>query len=101
MQDERIARRKGVRGTLELFVRETDVEPAEIEVGHRRRNAVQPFEQGRRGEVCAVFEYRALCVVAREDERKPLAGFEDATKHGFGGGDGSRMTVYWASRKKS
>ena len=30
-----------------------------------------------------------------------LAGFEDATKHGFGGGDGSRMTVYWASRKKS
>jgi 3-hydroxyisobutyrate dehydrogenase len=30
-----------------------------------------------------------------------LAGFEDATKHGFGGGDGSRMTVYWANRKKS
>lgn len=30
-----------------------------------------------------------------------LAGFEDATKHGFGGGDGSRMTVYWATRKKT
>jgi len=30
-----------------------------------------------------------------------LSGFEDATKHGFGGGDGSRMTVYWAGRKKS
>jgi 3-hydroxyisobutyrate dehydrogenase len=30
-----------------------------------------------------------------------LAGFEDATKHGFGGGDGARMTVYWAERKKS
>ena len=29
-----------------------------------------------------------------------LSGFEDATKHGFGGGDGSRMSVYWASRKK-
>ena len=29
-----------------------------------------------------------------------LAGFEDATQHGFGGGDGSRMTVYWATRKK-
>ena len=29
-----------------------------------------------------------------------LAGFEDATKHGFGGGDGSRMTVYWSGRKK-
>jgi 3-hydroxyisobutyrate dehydrogenase len=29
-----------------------------------------------------------------------LTGFEDATKHGFGGGDGSRMSVYWASRKK-
>src|ERR1700686_3625506 len=29
-----------------------------------------------------------------------LAGFEDATKHGFGGGDGSRMTVYWAQHKK-
>jgi 3-hydroxyisobutyrate dehydrogenase len=29
-----------------------------------------------------------------------LAGFEDATKHGFGGGDGSRMSVYWAKRKK-
>jgi 3-hydroxyisobutyrate dehydrogenase len=29
-----------------------------------------------------------------------LAGFEDATKNGFGGGDGSRMAVYWASRKK-
>ncbi len=29
-----------------------------------------------------------------------LAGFEDATKHGFGGGDGARMAVYWAGRKK-
>jgi 3-hydroxyisobutyrate dehydrogenase len=29
-----------------------------------------------------------------------LAGFEDATKHGFGGGDGARMSVYWAQRKK-
>jgi 3-hydroxyisobutyrate dehydrogenase len=29
-----------------------------------------------------------------------LAGFEDATAHGFGGGDGSRMTVYWSERKK-
>jgi 3-hydroxyisobutyrate dehydrogenase len=29
-----------------------------------------------------------------------LAGFEDATKHGFGGGDGARMTVYWAERGK-
>ena len=33
--------------------------------------------------------------------RAALAGFEDATKHGFGGGDGSRMSVYWANRKKS
>lgn len=29
-----------------------------------------------------------------------LAGFEDATAHGFGGGDGSRMTVYWSGKKK-
>jgi 3-hydroxyisobutyrate dehydrogenase len=29
-----------------------------------------------------------------------LTGFEDATAHGFGGGDGSRMTVYWSGRKK-
>jgi len=29
-----------------------------------------------------------------------LAGFEDATEHGFGGGDGSRMTVYWSGKKK-
>jgi 3-hydroxyisobutyrate dehydrogenase len=29
-----------------------------------------------------------------------LAGFEDATSHGFGGGDGARMTVYWSTRKK-
>jgi 3-hydroxyisobutyrate dehydrogenase len=29
-----------------------------------------------------------------------LAGFEDATSHGFGGGDGSRMTVYWSAKKK-
>jgi len=30
-----------------------------------------------------------------------LAGFEDATRHGFGGGDGAQMSVYWANRKKS
>ena len=30
-----------------------------------------------------------------------LSGFEDATAHGFGGGDGSRISVYWAGRKKS
>ena len=30
-----------------------------------------------------------------------LAGFEDATRNGFGGGDGSRMSVYWSNRKKS
>ena len=30
-----------------------------------------------------------------------LSDFEDATAHGFGGGDGSRMSVYWAGRKKS
>jgi 3-hydroxyisobutyrate dehydrogenase len=30
-----------------------------------------------------------------------LSGFEDATVHGFGDGDGSRMSVYWAGRKKS
>ncbi len=29
-----------------------------------------------------------------------LAGFEDATAHGLGGEDGSRMTVYWSGRKK-
>jgi 3-hydroxyisobutyrate dehydrogenase len=29
-----------------------------------------------------------------------LSGFEDATAHGVGGGDGSRMTVYWSGRKK-
>ena len=29
-----------------------------------------------------------------------LTGFEDATKNGFGGGDGSRMSVYWSTRKK-
>lgn len=29
-----------------------------------------------------------------------LTGFEDATAHGVGGGDGSRMTVYWSGRKK-
>jgi 3-hydroxyisobutyrate dehydrogenase len=29
-----------------------------------------------------------------------LAGFEDATRHGFGGGDGAQMSVYWAGRKK-
>jgi 3-hydroxyisobutyrate dehydrogenase-like beta-hydroxyacid dehydrogenase len=30
-----------------------------------------------------------------------LTGFEDAVKNGFGGGDGSRMSVYWSTRKKS
>jgi 3-hydroxyisobutyrate dehydrogenase len=29
-----------------------------------------------------------------------LASFEEADKNGFGGGDGSRMSVYWANRKK-
>jgi 3-hydroxyisobutyrate dehydrogenase len=29
-----------------------------------------------------------------------LAGFEDATAHGIGGGDGAQMTVYWANRNK-
>ena len=29
-----------------------------------------------------------------------LAGFEDASKSGIGGGDGSKMAVYWADRKK-
>ena len=27
-----------------------------------------------------------------------LAGFEDAARHGQGGGDGARLSVYWASR---
>jgi 3-hydroxyisobutyrate dehydrogenase len=29
-----------------------------------------------------------------------LAGFEDATRHGIGGGDGAQMSVYWPTRKK-
>ena len=29
-----------------------------------------------------------------------LSGFEDATAHGIGGGDGAQMAVYWAERKK-
>jgi 3-hydroxyisobutyrate dehydrogenase len=29
-----------------------------------------------------------------------LAGFEDASKNGIGGGDGSKIAVYWADRKK-
>jgi 3-hydroxyisobutyrate dehydrogenase len=29
-----------------------------------------------------------------------LSGFEDAVKHGIGGGDGAQMTVYWTQRKK-
>jgi 3-hydroxyisobutyrate dehydrogenase len=29
-----------------------------------------------------------------------LAGFEEANRNGFGGGDGARMPVYWANRKK-
>ncbi len=32
--------------------------------------------------------------------RAALAGFEDASKAGNGGGDGSKMAVYWADRKK-
>jgi 3-hydroxyisobutyrate dehydrogenase len=28
-----------------------------------------------------------------------LSGFEDATAHGIGGGDGAQMTVYWTERK--
>jgi 3-hydroxyisobutyrate dehydrogenase len=28
-----------------------------------------------------------------------LSGFEEATKNGFGGGDGAQMPVYWAERK--
>ncbi len=30
-----------------------------------------------------------------------LGSFEEANRNGFGGGDGSRMSVYWAQRKKS
>ena len=30
-----------------------------------------------------------------------LASFEDAVKHGLGGGDGARQSVYWSQRKKS
>jgi len=30
-----------------------------------------------------------------------LAGFEDAIKHGLGGGDGAKQSIYWSSRKKS
>jgi len=30
-----------------------------------------------------------------------LGSFEEAVKNGAGGGDGSRMSVYWAQRKKS
>lgn len=30
-----------------------------------------------------------------------LAGFEDAIKHGHGGGDGAEQAVYWADRKQS
>src|SRR5579872_3644785 len=33
--------------------------------------------------------------------RAVLGSFEEATRNGFGGGDGSRMSVYWAQRKKS
>lgn len=29
-----------------------------------------------------------------------LSAFEEADKNGFGGGDGSQMSVYWAQRKK-
>ena len=30
-----------------------------------------------------------------------LSGFEDAVKHGQGGGDGAQQAVYWSGRKKS
>lgn len=30
-----------------------------------------------------------------------LAGFEDASAHGQGGGDGASLSVYWSGRKKS
>lgn len=30
-----------------------------------------------------------------------LAGFEDATQHGQGGGDGASLSIYWSGRKKS
>jgi hypothetical protein len=30
-----------------------------------------------------------------------LSGFEDAVQNGQGGGDGSRMVVYWSGRGKS
>jgi 3-hydroxyisobutyrate dehydrogenase len=30
-----------------------------------------------------------------------LTSFEEADKNGFGGGDGARMSVYWANRKKT
>jgi 3-hydroxyisobutyrate dehydrogenase len=29
-----------------------------------------------------------------------LAGFDDAAKHGQGGGDGARLSVYWSTRKQ-
>jgi 3-hydroxyisobutyrate dehydrogenase len=29
-----------------------------------------------------------------------LAGFQDAVEHGIGGGDGSKLTVYWSEKKK-
>jgi len=29
-----------------------------------------------------------------------LAGFQDAVQHGIGGGDGSKLSVYWAEKKK-
>src|SRR5262249_9399918 len=40
-----------------------------------------------------------VCADGRDD-KDALTGFEDATRHGFGGGDGSRMSVYWATVKK-
>ena len=46
------------------------------------------------------FEVTPHKTVAAYDDEAALAGFEDATEHGFGGGDGSRMTVYWSGRKK-
>jgi 3-hydroxyisobutyrate dehydrogenase-like beta-hydroxyacid dehydrogenase len=29
-----------------------------------------------------------------------LSGFQDAVQHGIGGGDGSKLSVYWSEKKK-
>ncbi len=38
--------------------------------------------------------------VAMPATQAALVGFEEASSHGLGGGDGSRMAVYWASKTK-